>query len=140
MQYKEHSRLKSNALVCEVDDNESTLTELLLQIREWVEKLGWTQYHRPSALAVSAAIEMGELLELFQWRTEEEMAKIIDTPEFHQRLSEEIADVMIYLLRLADVTSINPTEAIREKMKKNEEKYPSDKWHGKRPGRSSSFD
>ena len=123
-----------------MDNEESTLSELLLHIRAWIEERNWTQYHRPSALAVSAAIEVGELLELFQWRTEEEITDIIKTPEFRQRLSDEIADVMIYLLRLADVTKIDPSQAITEKMKRNEEKYPSDTWYGRRPERSSSFD
>ena len=133
-------QLKYELLVQQVDKEESTISELLLQIRAWVEERDWTQYHRPSALAVSAAIEMGELLELFQWQTEEEILDILDTPEFRQRLSDEIADVMIYLLRLADVTKIDPAKAITEKMKRNEKKYPSDKWHGKKPGKSSSFD
>ena len=105
-------------------------------IREFVKERGWERYHRPESLAVSASIEIGELLELFQWLDDEEIERYLRDDAFRFRLASEIADVMIYLLRLADVTGINPSDAILDKMKENEKKYPSDKWHSRIPSKT----
>jgi NTP pyrophosphatase (non-canonical NTP hydrolase) len=105
-------------------------------IREFVDERDWHRFHKPSALAVSAAIEMGELLELFQWRTDEQVADALEDPKYRESLSQEIADVLIYLLRLADTTGIDPTVAIVEKLKKSALKYPSEEWRGRAPDKS----
>ena len=105
-------------------------------IREFVKERGWEKYHKPESLAVSASIEIAELLELFQWLEDKEIEGYLKDEGFRSRLSSEIADVMIYMLRLSDVTGINPTDAILGKMKKNEEKYPSDEWHSRIPSKT----
>ncbi|MFW9808592.1 MAG: nucleotide pyrophosphohydrolase, partial [Candidatus Thorarchaeota archaeon] len=87
------------------------------------------------ALAVSASIEMGELLELFQWKTDEDVEVAIRSEEFKSLLTEEIADVLVYLLRICDRAGIDPAEAVVQKMKKNIEKYPVDEWKGKAPSK-----
>ncbi|NWF94596.1 MAG: nucleotide pyrophosphohydrolase [Candidatus Thorarchaeota archaeon] len=110
-----------------------SIEELTAVIRRFVSERDWEQYHRPSALAVSAAVELGELLELFQWKTDEEVQSALSSETYLSALADEIADVMIYLLRLADVAGINMAEAIAKKMVKNAEKYPVERIRGRRP-------
>ncbi|RDE13824.1 MAG: nucleotide pyrophosphohydrolase [Candidatus Thorarchaeota archaeon] len=101
-----------------------SLEEIMVQIRRFVEERDWTKYHKPSALAISAAIEAGELLELFQWRTDEDVQSSIAKEEYREAMADEIADVMIYLLRLCDTVGISPSSALINKMSKNARKYP----------------
>ncbi|MHA1963730.1 MAG: nucleotide pyrophosphohydrolase [Candidatus Thorarchaeota archaeon] len=116
-------------------DGVSTLDELISLIRDFVRERNWEQYNKPSALAVSASIEMGELLELFQWKSDEEILEALKDKDFNSALAGEIADVMVYLLRICDKAGINPANAIVEKMKRNSEKYPVEEWKGKAPSK-----
>ena len=116
-------------------DSVPTLDELISIIRDFVRERNWEQYNKPSALAVSASIEMGELLELFQWKTDEDVKVALEDENFLSMLEGEIADVMVYLLRICDKAGIDPAKAIVEKMKRNSEKYPVEKWEGKAPSK-----
>jgi NTP pyrophosphatase (non-canonical NTP hydrolase) len=116
-------------------DSVPTLDELILIIRKFVEERNWEQYNKPAALAVSASIEMGELLELIQWKSDEDVIEALKEKEYKSALAGEIADVMVYLLRICDKAGIDPTKAIVEKMKQNSEKYPIDEWKGKAPSK-----
>jgi dCTP diphosphatase len=110
-----------------------SLEDLMILIRKFIEERDWQGFQKPASLALSAAIELGELLELFQWLTHEEIESQLKIEEYRESLTEELADVFIYLLRIADTTSINPTFAILDKMKKNAQKYPAKDWRGKIP-------
>ncbi len=114
-------------------DEWSDLHSITARIRKFVDERDWGKFHTPAALAISSAVELGELLELFQWKTETEIADALNRGSFREALSDEIADVMIYLLRLADVVGIDIATAIREKLRKNEERYRADKFYGTRP-------
>ncbi|NHI88334.1 MAG: nucleotide pyrophosphohydrolase [Candidatus Thorarchaeota archaeon] len=118
-----------------MNDGVPTLDELISLIREFVEERNWEQYNKPAALAVSASIEMGELLELFQWKSDEEVQKALNDRKFTSALASEVSDVMVYLLRICDKADIDPAKAIVEKMKRNSKKYPVDKWQGKAPSK-----
>ncbi len=119
----------------ELSDGVPTLDELISLIRNFVRERDWEQYNKLSALAVSASIEMGELLELFQWKSDEDVLESLRTKEFQEALAGEVADVMVYLLRICDKAGIDPTMAIVEKMKKNSIKYPAKEWEGKAPSK-----
>jgi len=101
------------------------LTDL---IRKFNDERDWAQYHSPKNLASSLVIEAAELLEILQWLTEEESSNL-DT-EKRRKVEEEIGDVLIYLLNLADKLGIDPSEAALQKLKANEEKYPVEKARG----------
>lgn len=116
-------------------DSVPTLDELISLIRVFVRERNWEQYNKPAALAVSASIEMGELLELFQWKSDDEIKEVLLDKDFNSALAGEIADVMVYLLRICDKAGIDPTKAIVEKMKRNSEKYPVEEWKGKAPSK-----
>ena len=116
-----------------MQEGSHTLEDLILLIRKFIEERNWQSFQKPASLALSAAVELGELLELFQWLTHDEIDKLLENEEYRESLSDELADVLIYLLRIADTTSINPTDAILEKMKKNAQKYPAKDWRDKIP-------
>lgn len=104
------------------------LERLTALIRKFNDERDWDQYHSPKNLASSLVIEAAELLEIFQWLTEDESASL-DT-EKRKQVKEEIGDVLIYLLNLADKLGIDPAEATIQKLKANEEKYPVEKARG----------
>lgn len=99
------------------------INQLIKEVVEFRDARNWAEAHSPENVAKSISIEAAELLELFQWEspTREE---IKENTVLHTRLSEELADILIYCLSFAERTGIDPAEAIREKLKKNEIKYP----------------
>lgn len=98
--------------------------EIEKEIRNFVETRDWDQYHNPKDLALSITLEAAELLENFQWMTAEDAVH-----KNKQNIEDEIADVMIYSIMLAQKLSINVEDAILGKIKKNAEKYPAHKKH-----------
>ena len=110
-----------------------TLESFIELIRDFVIERDWEQFNRPLTLAISAQIEMGELLELFQWKTEKEIHGSLKNQKYRERVGEELSDVLVYLLRIADTSGVNLSEALLKKMEKNREKYPIEKWKGKAP-------
>jgi NTP pyrophosphatase (non-canonical NTP hydrolase) len=105
------------------------MRETIARIRKFRDDRDWKQFHNPKDLAVSISIEAAELLELFQWKSAEESARF--AADNRERVSEEIADVAIYLVELADITGIDLAKAIEAKLEKNARKYPVDKSRGK---------
>ena len=95
-------------------------------LREFAQERDWGQFHSPKNLAIALAVEAAELLEPFQWLNEEDSRRLVENPADYVRVREEVADVMIYLLRLADQLNINLEQAVEEKISKNAEKYPVD--------------
>ena len=94
------------------------------RLRAFADARDWERFHSPKNLAMAVASEAGELVDVFQWLTEEESRHLSD--ENIQRATEEIADVLIYLLRLGDQLGIDFGKAIDEKIELNERKYPVD--------------
>lgn len=97
-------------------------------LKKFSEDRDWEQFHSPKNLAMALSVEASELVEIFQWLTEEQSYNLSDSKKQHTK--EEIADIAIYLLRICMKLDIDLEEAILEKMKKNEEKYPVDKVKG----------
>src|SRR3989304_9694297 len=94
------------------------------RLRAFAGARDWERFHSPKNLAMAVASEAGELLDVFQWLTEEESRHLSN--ENIRRASEEIADIFIYLLRLGDQLGIDFGEAIDQKIELNEQKYPVD--------------
>jgi NTP pyrophosphatase (non-canonical NTP hydrolase) len=104
------------------------LTQLRDALRKFADERDWDQYHSPKNLASALAVEAAELLERFQWLTEDQSRKL--PPEELQKVREEMADVLNYLVRLADKLDVNLLEAAREKIEINAKKYPVEKARG----------
>ncbi len=94
------------------------IKELKDQVTDFRDERDWKKYHNPRDLSMSISIEAAELLELFQW--DNTYPDDVD----RSRLEEEVADILIYLLSLADVADIELGEAVQRKIKMNEDKYP----------------
>lgn len=98
------------------------------RIRDFREARDWMQFHNPKNLAISISLEAAELLEHFQWKTAEESEQHAYSAT--EELSDEMADVAIYLIELADNLGIDLETAILRKIAKNEAKYPVEKSRG----------
>ncbi len=108
--------------------NHSDLHMLRDKLRAFAEARDWDQFHSPKNLSMALIAEAAELLEHFQWATEEE-SYALDQAKL-QEVKHEIADVFIYLIRLSDRLNIDLWAAAREKLELNKEKYPADKVRG----------
>ncbi|HEX2869103.1 MAG TPA: nucleotide pyrophosphohydrolase [Ignavibacteriales bacterium] len=95
------------------------LKKLLLEFRE---ERDWLKFHSPKNLAMALNVEASELLEIFQWMTEEESLNL--DPLRKKRAEEEIGDIMIYLTFICDRLKLDPIESAKRKMAMNKEKYP----------------
>ena len=112
-------------------DSETTVAALRQMVKQFVDARDWKQFHSPKNLTMALAIEAAELMEHFQWITPDASRSIADTPQKLEDVSDELADVLCYALAIANELSIDVDAAMRAKMKKNEAKYPADKYQGK---------
>lgn len=92
------------------------------KLSDFAAQRDWQQFHSPKNLAMALAVEAAELLELFQWLTEEQSARLSD--DDRRRAGAELADIQLYLIRLADRLCIDLETAVHDKLRLNEEKYP----------------
>lgn len=100
------------------------LAALNEKLREFAREREWERYHTPKNLAMAMTVEAAELLEHFQWLTPEESLATKDDPAKFTAISEEIADVFLYLARLADVMGVDLEQAALRKIGLNAVKYP----------------
>lgn len=103
------------------------LTRAVLEFRDARE---WRQFHNPKDLAISICLEAAELLEPFQWKRPEEIAPFLAERENLRRVGQEMADVLILLISMADVLGINLVDAARAKLGENALKYPVERARG----------
>lgn len=99
--------------------------ETIDQILKFRDDRDWKQFHNPKDLAISISLEAAELLEVFQWSAED-----ITCSDKIDKIKEELADVANYCVLMADACGLDLDEIIREKIKRNEEKYPIEKSKG----------
>ena len=101
------------------------LDQLRDALRQFAAERDWDQFHSPKNLASALAVEAAELLERFQWLTEDQSRRL--PPEELAKVRDEMADVLNYLVRLADKLDVNLLEAARDKIEVNAQKYPVEK-------------
>jgi NTP pyrophosphatase (non-canonical NTP hydrolase) len=95
----------------------------------------WQPYHTPKNLASALSVEASELLEIFQWLTPEESARVMEDPGTAHRVTDEVADVLAYLLQFCEVLGIDAPAALSAKIDRNERRFPVPE--SNRPGRHS---
>jgi NTP pyrophosphatase (non-canonical NTP hydrolase) len=105
-----------------------TLQTLAQQLQDFALERDWQQFHSPKNLAAALSVEAGELLEHFQWLTEEQSRAL--TPEKREAVGAELADVLLYLIQLASALGIDPVAAAQAKLQLNAVKYPVDRARG----------
>ena len=111
-------------------DNERKIHELKELIRKFCEERDWDQFHNAKDLAIALSIEASELLEIFRWKSPEEVKELFEDENKREDISDEMADVLYFLIRMAQMYDIDLTDALEKKMEKNNNKYPIDKFKG----------
>ncbi|MBS0604684.1 MAG: nucleotide pyrophosphohydrolase [Verrucomicrobia bacterium] len=84
----------------------------------------WVKFHSPKNLSMALSGEVGELIEIFQWLTEQQSREVMNDPATASRVREELADVFLYLVRLADTLGVDLCSAAKEKMDLNRKRFP----------------
>lgn len=105
-----------------------SIDSLRLALRQFAAERDWDQFHSPKNLAIALSVETSELLEHFQWMAEADSNHL--PPEKLNQVRDEMADVLIYLVRIADKLGIDLLEASSKKLEVNAEKYPVEKARG----------
>ena len=106
-------------------------TEFLLErLRQFSAEREWDQFHNPKNLVMALSGECGELNEIFQWLSPEQSARLSENYEAYQHAQEEVADIFLYLLRICDKLNIDLNQAAKDKLLKNEQKYPVERAKG----------
>jgi len=116
-----------NCFVC--FKNMSNIEKLTEKIINFRKARDWEQFHKPKDVAISLSLEASEVLEHFQWKSNEEIEKYVK--ENKEEIGEELADVMYWVLLMSHDLKINILDTLEKKLKKNEEKYPVEKAKGK---------
>lgn len=105
-----------------------SLDDLKQQLRDFARERDWDQFHSPKNLAMALIVEAAELVEHFQWLTEAQSQAL--APDQREPVAQELADVLLYLVRLADRLNIDLMDAAQRKLLLNAQKYPADQVRG----------
>ncbi|MFD8913549.1 nucleotide pyrophosphohydrolase [Streptomyces sp. NPDC059575] len=100
------------------------LPGLQRRLAEFAAARDWQPYHTPKNLVSALSVEASELLEIFQWLTPEESSRVMADPDTAHRVTDEVADVLAYLLQLCEVLGIDPLTALAAKIERNEKRFP----------------
>lgn len=112
-------------------DNTTTLEDLKNVVAEFVAERDWQQFHSPKNISMAMAIEAAELMEHFQWISMQASREIVSEPDKVQAVSEEISDVLCYLLAISNELGIDLASSLQNKMIKNRLKYPAEEYQGR---------
>ncbi len=110
-----------------------SLAHLREQMRAFSQARDWEQFHDPKSLLLALVGEVGELSELLQWLPATEAEDLAKSAPLNARLGEELSDVLLYLIRLADVCEVDLWAAVQTKLQSNEERFTVDNYHGDAP-------
>jgi len=113
-----------------VKDEERKIHELKELIKKFCEERDWDQFHNAKDLAIALSIEASELLEIFRWKSPEEVEELFKNEKKKEDIEDEMADVLYFLIRMAQRYDIDLSEALDKKMEKNKGKYPVEKAKG----------
>lgn len=115
---------------------DDSLDDLTRAVRAFAEARDWEQFHTPKNLLMALSVEVSELAEHFQWLTPEEARELARDEEVRPELASEVADIAIFLLRLADVLEVEVSAAVRAKLELNEARFPVERIRGRATLRS----
>lgn len=110
-------------------DRKNTIEELKEMVKEFCEARDWNQFHNPKDLAIGISTEANELLQIFRFKSEEDMRQLMSSERKHE-IEEELADVFYFVLRFAQMNNIDLSQAVKNKIDKNNKKYPVEKVKG----------
>jgi len=105
--------------------------ELNAEIREFCDQREWEQYHTPKDLAIGLSTEANELLEQFRFKNDAEQTALLDDPSSREDIEDELADVLFFMLRFADLYDVDLEAALATKLEKNRARYPAKEYSGR---------
>jgi NTP pyrophosphatase (non-canonical NTP hydrolase) len=111
-------------------DSTTTIDTLKEKVRQFCEERDWDQYHNAKELAIGIITEAGELLDIFRFKSHDEVDELFRDPVRRGEIGEELADILYFVLRLADRYDLDLTRELERKMHKNEERYPLERSRG----------
>lgn len=111
-------------------DSKTTIEDIKDRIKKHCTERDWDQFHNAKDLAIGISTEASELLEHFRWKNEAEVKALFSDAQKKGEISEEMADVLYFLARLAERYNIDLSEEFFKKMEKNEKRYPANKFKG----------
>jgi len=114
-------------------DEKTTMADLRREVEKFVQERKWRKFHNPKDLAISICLEAAELLELFQWLSQREVWRLARNPAARSKIGEELADIQIYLLCLANVLNFDVSQLVAEKLQRDRERYPAENFKGRAP-------
>ncbi len=112
-------------------DASMSIEDLKQSVARFVRERDWEQFHSPKNIAISIAIEAAELMELYQWGPENESLELSEKAEVRTKVDEELADVLIYCLSLANRIGIDVSQIVQRKLARNAVKYPVEQFRGR---------
>ena len=112
-------------------DNKTTIYDLEQKIKLFCEERDWDQFHNPKDLAIGISTEANELLDIFRFKTNEQMVRMFQDSVIKENIEDEIADVLFFILRFAQMNHLDLEQCLNDKLVKNAKKYPVDRIKGK---------
>jgi len=113
-----------------LDDTTTPLGQLRQLVADFIRDRAWEPFHTPKNLVMALAIEAAELMEHFQWLTPEQAEQVKDDEKKRSEVADELADVLCYVMALANRLEIDLSAAVQAKMLKNAKKYPVEEFRG----------
>ena len=108
-------------------DDSSTIEQLKMKVKKFRDERNWKKFHDPKNLSIALAVESAELQELFLWKSGSGVRQLLSSEKGKQKVKDELADILIYLLYLSAESGIDLSEAVRAKLSLNNKKYPVSK-------------
>lgn len=114
-----------------MSDQTTTVADLRALVQRFVDERDWAQFHSPKNLSMAIAIEAAELMEHFQWLDSAASQEVRHSPDDLKDVREELADIFCFALSFSNALGIDVAEAVRDKLAKNREKYPVERFRGR---------
>ncbi len=111
-------------------DEKVLISELKAVVKEFCESRDWDQYHNPKDLSIGIVTEAAELIEHFRFKSQQEMAYMMEDSDKRRAISEELSDILFFILRFAQLYDIDVAQEFLRKISLNEKKYPIEKFKG----------
>jgi len=108
-------------------DDSTELNELKDLVKRFCEERNWNKFHNPKDLAIGMSTEANELLDLFLFKSDEEVKQMVNTPEKRAAIGSQLADILFFVLRFAQMNNFDLSDELARKMEKNKERYPVNK-------------
>jgi len=111
-------------------DSKTTIEELKETVKKFCEERDWDQFHNAKDLAIALSIEVSELLEIFRWKSLDEIEQLFLDDKKRGKIEDEMADIFYFLLRIAQKYGVDLSRSLEKKMDKNKNRYPIEKARG----------